>query len=247
MWACGCGGCARGCAVLFAWLRPVRPHVCPLVRCGRGPHARAVRGRYIDYTKVRALPEWLGQCKLLERLCVPPAAPPPCAFAAVPAHALLRVALPRGGAVRVRSGAGATLRCRSSAAAEPRARMARARGRPARGRGGPEPPGGGRNGGVQGRVLLRARGAAGGGRLAQPQETVSAPDRRVSDGPAECARAWRPCARTRRTRLGPCVCAYVWMQQCVYVHTYVCLHAQNASQRGRAGVCTRDGSGRLLI
>jgi hypothetical protein len=36
----------------------------------RGPHARAMRGRYIRATKVKALSEWLGQCKLLEYLCV---------------------------------------------------------------------------------------------------------------------------------------------------------------------------------
>jgi hypothetical protein len=80
----------------FPWLRPVRPHVRPSVRGGRGPQARAVRGRYIVGTKVEALPEWLGQCTLLEYLCVPrPPPPPPCACAAVPAAALLRVALPR--------------------------------------------------------------------------------------------------------------------------------------------------------
>jgi hypothetical protein len=116
VWACGCGGCARGCArvglhrpkgtiaapnapvclsracgcvfracaVSFPWVRPVRPHVRPLLRGGRGRHARAVRGRYISSTKVKALPESLGQCKLLEFLCVPRPLPP-----------LLRVALPR--------------------------------------------------------------------------------------------------------------------------------------------------------
>jgi hypothetical protein len=90
----------------FLRLRPVRPHVCPLSRGGRGLHARAVRGRVIHSTKVRALPESLGQFKLLEELCVRDA-PPPRAFA-VPA--LLRVrAAPRGvgcaaAAVRVRGG-----------------------------------------------------------------------------------------------------------------------------------------------
>ncbi len=44
------------------------------LRGGRKPHGRAVGGRWIASTKVRALPEWLGQCKLLETLCVPPAA-----------------------------------------------------------------------------------------------------------------------------------------------------------------------------
>ena len=36
--------------------------------------AHAVRRRDISSTKVKALPEWLGQCTLLEILCVPPAA-----------------------------------------------------------------------------------------------------------------------------------------------------------------------------
>jgi hypothetical protein len=45
----------------------------------------AVRGRDIGATKVTALPESLGQCKLLEKLCVPRPPPPPCAIAAVPA------------------------------------------------------------------------------------------------------------------------------------------------------------------
>jgi hypothetical protein len=168
VWACGCGGCARVvdiclnvqspfrmhrcvhhahagvCACMrghFLWLRPVRPRVRPSLRGGRGPQVHAVRGRSIFSTKVTALPEWLGQCKLLEELCVPrPPPPPPCAFAALPA---LRVALGRAGAP-----GRAALRCmrrrrccRSSVAAEPRARMAGARGRPARDKGGPEPPG----------------------------------------------------------------------------------------------------------
>ncbi len=106
-------------------------HVCPSVCGGRGQHARAVRGRSIGGTKVQALPEWLGQCKLLEELCVPrPPPPPPCALAAVPA---LRVALPHeapGRAARRWMRRRRRRRCRSSAAAEPRARMAGVRGRP---------------------------------------------------------------------------------------------------------------------
>ncbi len=60
--------------------------------------ARAVRGRSIAFTKVLALPESLGQCKLFEGLCVPrpPPPPPPCACAAVPAR--------RCGAWRCRAG-----------------------------------------------------------------------------------------------------------------------------------------------
>ncbi len=76
----------------FHGFGPVQPHVRPLVRGGRGPHARAVRGRVIRFTKVRALPESLGQCKLLEELCVPPAAVRDRGGAGA---ALLREALPR--------------------------------------------------------------------------------------------------------------------------------------------------------
>ena len=71
-----------------------------------------------------------------------PAAPPPCAFAAVRAlrccawrYRAGRWAAPRG----VGCGGGGVAGRRPSA--EPRARMAGARGRPARVRGGPEPPG----------------------------------------------------------------------------------------------------------
>ncbi len=131
------------CVVSFAWLRPVRLHVRPSLRGGRGPHARAVRGRWITSTKVRALPESLGQCKLLEELCVPRPPPPPLfAFAAVPAL--------RCGAWRCRTGAlGRTARrwmrrrwrCRLPAAADPaHAWLAPAADRRAV-QGGPEPPG----------------------------------------------------------------------------------------------------------
>jgi hypothetical protein len=113
-------------------------------RGGRGPHARAVRGRDISSTKVQALPEWLGQCKLLEGLCVPrPPPPPPCACAAVPAL--------RCGAWRCRAGALEPHRAALDAAATAlpvvgrrpspaHAWLARAADRRAV-RGGPEPPG----------------------------------------------------------------------------------------------------------
>jgi hypothetical protein len=129
---------------VHAWRLPVAsarsPSRPPIVARRARPHARAVRGRSIDSTKVQALPESLGRCKLLERLCVPRPSPPPCTFTAVPApqccawrcRAERRTARRR---MRRRR------RCRSSAAAEPRARMAGARSRPARGRDGPEPPG----------------------------------------------------------------------------------------------------------
>ena len=78
----GVCACIRG---FLLWLRPVRPHVRQLSRGGRGrPHARAVRGRSIASTKVRALPEWLGRCKLLEELCVP--RPPPDTHARAEKH-----------------------------------------------------------------------------------------------------------------------------------------------------------------
>ncbi len=48
---------------LFVASARSRSHVYPWVAC-------AVHGRVIYSTKVRALPESLGQCKLLEFLCV---------------------------------------------------------------------------------------------------------------------------------------------------------------------------------
>ncbi len=51
------------------------PNQLPIVARRPQPHARAVRGRSISYTNVHALPESLGQCKLLVELCVP--RPPP--------------------------------------------------------------------------------------------------------------------------------------------------------------------------
>ena len=116
MWACGCGGCARGCArvglhlpqgtvaapnasvcpsracgcvfkacaVTFHGFGPFVPTSAHRCAAGAGGTRCAVRGRAISGTKVQALPEWLGQCKLLEELCVP-RPPPPCALAAVPA------------------------------------------------------------------------------------------------------------------------------------------------------------------
>jgi hypothetical protein len=80
-------GCVfRACAVTFHGFGPFAPTSAHRRAAGAGRHAGAVRGRYISGTKVRALPEWLGQCKLLEELCVPrPSPPPPCAFAVVPA------------------------------------------------------------------------------------------------------------------------------------------------------------------
>jgi hypothetical protein len=63
--------------------------------CGGRGRTRAVHGRSIYSTKVKALPERLGQCTLLESLCVP------CAFVAVRALPRVRCragrwAAPRG-------------------------------------------------------------------------------------------------------------------------------------------------------
>ncbi len=166
------------------WLRPVRPHVRPSSRGGCGPHARAVRGRYIYSTKVRALPEWLGRCKLLEGLCVPRPPPPPCAFAAVPALRCCAWRCRAGALVPAPRGVG----CGGGGVAGRRPRPSPARAWLARA-------------GAQGGVQHRARGAAGGGRLAEPQETVSAPPPPRQLGRADAptrGRAGRERARTRR-------------------------------------------------
>jgi hypothetical protein len=160
----------------FPWLRPVRPHVRPSSRGGCGPHARAVRGRYIASTKVRALPESLGRCKLLEELCVPHPPPPPCAIAAVPA---LRCCAKRcragalGPHCAVSNAAAVALPVVGRRPSPARERLARAADRRAIG-GGPEPPGAAARLGAQGAVQHRARGAAGGGRVAEPEVPVSA-------------------------------------------------------------------------
>ncbi len=127
----------------FPWLRPVRPHVRPSSHGGRGPHARAVRGRYIGFTKVTELPEWLGRCKLLEDLCVPRPPPPLLRDRGGAGAALLREALPRRGAGAAPRGVGcggggvAGRRPRPSSA---HAWLARTADRRAV-RGAPEPPG----------------------------------------------------------------------------------------------------------
>jgi hypothetical protein len=110
-------------------------------------------------------------------------------------------------AVRVRGGAGAALRRTAlplgpsraalDAAALPvvgrrpspaHAWLARA-GRPARGEGWAGAARRGRTVGAQGRAQQRARGAAGGGRLAEPQETVSAAAAALTR-PRRCADTW---------------------------------------------------------
>ncbi len=75
---------------------------CACVRVGARAVLAVLYGRSIASTKVRALPESLGRCKLLEELCVPrPPPPPPFASAAVP---VLRCCRGAGAALRVRGG-----------------------------------------------------------------------------------------------------------------------------------------------
>ena len=102
----------------------------PIVARRARPHARAVRGRSISSTKVKALPEWLGQCKLLEQLCVP--RPPPRRRARL--RRCGRCAAARGATAPGRWGRAARRwmrrrrRCRSSAVGRaPRAHGWRAR------------------------------------------------------------------------------------------------------------------------
>jgi hypothetical protein len=242
--------CLRACAVSSAWhLRPVRRHVRPSSRGGRGPHARSVHGRSIYATNVHALPESLGRCKLLEELCVPrPPPPPPCAIAAVPARRCCarrcragRWAAPRG----VGCGDGGVAGRRPTA--EPRARTAGARGRPARVRGGPDTARRGRTVGAQGRVQLRARGAAGGGRLAEPQDTVSATAAALTR-PRRCAdaRSGGSSARAPDVHDWVHVCAHmcVCSTSCMCVQTYARMRRMLSSVRVCACVCVRVGSRR---
>ncbi len=128
------------------------PKVRRWSRGGCGPHARAVRGRDISWTKVKALPESLGQCKLLVGLCVPrPPPPPPVRVCGGAGAALLRMALPRRAPGRAaRRWMRRRWRCRSSAAQSPaRAWLARAAVRRVSGAGRSRParPHGGRAGG----------------------------------------------------------------------------------------------------
>ncbi len=125
------------------------------------------------------------------------------------------------------------------------ARMAGARGRPARGRGRPEPPGAGRTVGAQGRVEHRARGAAGGGRLAEPEYTVSAraaalkpapPMRRRSSGGSSAR------ALDVHDWVHVCVRMCVRSSACMRVRTYARMRRMHSSVRVRvcARVCARD-------
>jgi hypothetical protein len=118
------------------------PPRLPIVARRVRPHARAVRGRSISFTKVQALPEWLGQCKLLETLCVPRRAAAVRVCGGAGAALLTRgAAAPGAGAAPLGVGCGGGGVAGRRLSAEPtHAWLARAADRPAV-RGGPEPPG----------------------------------------------------------------------------------------------------------
>jgi hypothetical protein len=149
VWACGCGGCARVGCICLRVQSPLRMHRCV----------------YHAHAGVRACMRGLLSMALARSSPRPPIALRCCARrcrAGAPGRTTRRWMRRRR-------------RCRSSAAAELCTRVAGARGRPARGPGCAGPARRGRTVGAQVRVQHRARGAAGGGRLAEPQETVSAP------------------------------------------------------------------------
>jgi hypothetical protein len=233
--------CVRACVVSFYGFGRFGPTSVHDARRAR-PHVRAVHGRIIYGTKVKALPEWLGQCKLLEQLCVRARRRRRRARVCGGAGAaLLPRALPRRALGRHHAALDA------AAAALPVVAVGRAPGawlgpaaRPARVKGGAGAARRGRTGGAQVGTKHRARGAAGGGRLAQAEGTVSAPTA-AFPRPAECARAWRACARTRRAPLGTCVCVHMCVRVrarggsglslcaslCIYIFVfYACTYVQ---------------------
>jgi hypothetical protein len=147
----------------------------PIVARRARPHASAVLRQVYRPYEGEGAPRVARPVQALGGTVRPaPAAAPPRAFAAVPAPCCC--------AWRCRAGRwGRTTRrwmrrrwrCRSSAAAEACALMAGARGRLARVRGWAGAARRGRTVGAQGGAHHRARGAAGGGRLAEPEATVS--------------------------------------------------------------------------
>ncbi len=181
---------------------------------------------------------------------------------------------PAAAAVRVRGGAGAALRrvalprrtlgphhaaLDAAAAALPvvgRGRAPRAhgwRGRPARGEGWARAARRGRTVGAQVRAQLRARGAAGGGRLAEPEDSVSACAAALTR-PRRCAACggWRA-ARAPDVHDWVHVCVHMCVRSsaCVCVPAYARMRRMRRSVREcvrvRVCVCARGGSGRLLI
>ncbi len=152
------------------------------------PRLSIFPGRSITATKVKALPEWLGRCKLLEILCVLHRRLEcsrrcrRCAAArgaVAPGAALRHAALYAAAAalpvvVRGRAPRAHALRPRPTGARERWAGAARR----------------GRTVGAQARARHRAHGAAGGGRVAEPGDFVSAPAAALTR-PRRRAEAWR--------------------------------------------------------
>jgi hypothetical protein len=144
-------------------------------------------------------------------------------------------------------------RCRAGALGPSRAALdaVYARGRPARVRGWAGAARRGRTVGAQGRGRHRARGAAGVGRLAEPQDSVSAaaaaltpapPMRRRGGGRVVSARArdvrnWVHVCVHRCVRSSACVCVRTYarmrrMRSSVRVGVYVCACAQRRPSSG---------------
>jgi hypothetical protein len=67
--------CVRACVATSCGFGPFEPTPIQCRAAGVVSRARGLHGRYISSTKLKALPEWLGQCTLLYYLCVPPRRP----------------------------------------------------------------------------------------------------------------------------------------------------------------------------
>ncbi len=117
--------------------------VCVRMCVGTRAFLAVLYGRNIASTKVKALPESLGQCELLETLCVPRPAAAAVRVRGGAGAALLRVALPRRALGPSRAALDATAAALPVVGRRPspaHAWLARAADRRAV-RGGPEPPG----------------------------------------------------------------------------------------------------------
>ena len=265
VWACGCGGCARvGCICLrvqspfgvsITCMR-VCVRACVATSCGFGPfvptsaHCRAAgaAARAWGARQGHLLHEGEGAPRVARPVqalggTVRPA--PAAAAADARSRRCRRCAAARGAAAPGRWGRTPRRwmrrrrRCRSSATAEPRARTAGACGRPARVKGWARAARRGRTVGAQVRGRHRARGAAGGGRLAEPQDSVSA-----------AAAALTPAPPMRRRGVGRVVSArapdvHDWVHVCVHMcvrgsacacmRTYARMRRMRSSVR--VGVC----------
>jgi hypothetical protein len=166
--------CVRACAVSFP-VASARSSPRPPIgaRRARAARARGARQAHLLH-EGQGAPRLARPVQALGGTVRPAPAATAVRVCGGAGNALLRVALPRraGTARRWRR---RRRRCRSSAGRRARARNGwRPRPTGARSGVGPEPPGAAAPVGAQGRVNRRARGAAGGGRLAQPDRTVSA-------------------------------------------------------------------------